>query len=289
MKNLLVVSLLFMLSSSASIVEVINSDLTSTWTATEYDESVISLEKVRRRLMAPVNEEPDYSIAKVDLVGAVPSSFSAQDQWGSLILPVRDQADCGSCWAFGVAETFGDRLGIVNGKSQGVFSPQDLVSCDTNKNQGCNGGYLDVAWNYAVKTGLALDACLPYTSGNGKTAKCPSQCSNGSSIVRTKAKSAAAVSVSNFQNELYTNGPFEVAFNVYTDFVNYKSGVYTHKSGKLEGGHAVLLTGWGTENGVNYWLIRNSWGPNWGINGYFKIRRGGNECGIESNGYAGKF
>lgn len=283
----LLISLVFS-HEQTQIVNVVNSDPTSTWEAVEYPESVITLEKMRTMLMQPVEENTDNYIGKYDLVGAVPASFSAIDQWGKLILPVRDQAQCGSCWAFAAAETTGDRLAIVHGASQGVFSPQDLVSCDT-KNQACDGGYLDYSWNYIVKTGLALDSCLPYTSGAGKVAKCPTTCSNGSAITRTKAKSAAAVASKNFQQELYDNGPFEVAFNVYTDFETYKSGVYRHKTGKLEGGHAVLLVGWGTESSTPYWLIQNSWSASWGLDGFFKIYRGGNECGIESNGYAGKF
>ena len=66
------------------------------------------------------------------------------------------------------------------------------------------------------------------------------------------------------------------------------SGVYEHKSGSMLGGHAIKLLGWGTENGVDYWLVANSWNPDWGDNGFFKIRRGTDECGIESNVVAGK-
>lgn len=79
-----------------------------------------------------------------------------------------------------------------------------------------------------------------------------------------------------------TNGPIEVAFTVYEDFVTYKSGVYTHHSGKKLGGHAVKMVGWGVENGTPYWLLVNSWNETWGDQGTFKIRRGVNECGIES-------
>jgi C1A family cysteine protease len=90
-------------------------------------------------------------------------------------------------------------------------------------------------------------------------------------------------------DELENNGPFEVAFEVYSDFANYGGGVYQHKSGKLEGGHAVIVIGWGVLDGTPYWLIQNSWGTSWGLDGYFMIIRGSDECGIESNSYAGVF
>ena len=88
-------------------------------------------------------------------------------------------------------------------------------------------------------------------------------------------------------HELMTKGPVEVDFEVYADFLNYKSGVYQHVSGGFMGGHAVKLMGWGEENGVPYWLCANSWNTDWGAKGYFKILRGKNHCGIESDINAG--
>jgi cathepsin B len=79
-----------------------------------------------------------------------------------------------------------------------------------------------------------------------------------------------------------TNGPVEAAFTVYSDFMSYKSGVYKHVSGSVEGGHAVKVLGWGVENGEDYWIVANSWSSAWGMNGYFYILKGVNECGIES-------
>jgi len=80
---------------------------------------------------------------------------------------------------------------------------------------------------------------------------------------------------------IYKSGPVETAFTVYEDFANYVSGIYTHVSGGIEGGHAVKIVGWGEENGVKYWKVANSWNPYWGEKGYFRIARGRNECGIE--------
>jgi cathepsin B len=85
-------------------------------------------------------------------------------------------------------------------------------------------------------------------------------------------------------SEIYANGPMETAFDVYNDFFSYSSGVYQHVYGGYAGGHAVKILGWGTENGVDYWLCANSWGTSWGIDGFFKIKQG--DCNIDSTVYA---
>jgi cathepsin B len=84
------------------------------------------------------------------------------------------------------------------------------------------------------------------------------------------------------------HGPVEAAFTVFEDFLLYKTGVYKHITGSALGGHAVKLMGWGVENGTKYWLLANSWNTDWGDNGFFKILRGKNECGIESELVAGE-
>jgi cathepsin B len=73
--------------------------------------------------------------------------------------------------------------------------------------------------------------------------------------------------VTQIMTAIMNGGPVEAAFDVYADFFDYQSGVYQHKSGGLEGGHAVRVIGWGTESGSPYWLVANSWGTNWGMNG----------------------
>jgi cathepsin B len=76
-----------------------------------------------------------------------------------------------------------------------------------------------------------------------------------------------------------TNGPVETGFTVYADFMNYESGVYYHVSGRMEGGHAVKILGWGNEDGMDYWLCANSWNTSWGLEGFFKIKVG--DSGID--------
>jgi len=84
------------------------------------------------------------------------------------------------------------------------------------------------------------------------------------------------------QQMIMEGGPVETAFTVYTDFEDYDTGIYHHVTGGMAGGHAVAFYGWGVDNGVKYWKVKNSWNPFWGEKGYFRIVRGTNEGGIES-------
>jgi hypothetical protein len=92
---------------------------------------------------------------------------------------------------------------------------------------------------------------------------------------------ATAEKEEGIQQLIMAGGPVETAFSVYDDFENYAGGIYHQVTGELAGGHAVKFVGWGVENGTKYWKGANSWNPFWGEDGYFRIRRGHNECGIE--------
>ena len=224
---------------------------------------------------------------------APPAAFDARTQWGALIQPIRDQAQCGSCWAFSAAEALSDRFSIATNTSV-VLSPEDLVSCD-KKNEGCGGGMLPAAWKYLTSDGIVTDKCFPYGAGTGNAPPCATGCADGSPFAASKHKSTggyALKSVEDMQNEIMANGPIQVAFNVYKSFMTYSTGTYVKKPLELipEGGHAVKIVGWGTDAaGTDYWTVANSWNTNWGMNGFFNIKRGDNECGIEKRGppYAG--
>ena len=109
-----------------------------------------------------------------------PKSFDARTEWGSKIHPIRDQAQCGSCWAFGSTEALSDRFAIAsNGAVDVVLSPQDLVSCDSS-NYGCSGGYLNKAWAYLASHGAPTETCYPYASASGTAPACTTKCTDGS-------------------------------------------------------------------------------------------------------------
>lgn len=224
----------------------------------------------------------------------------------------------GSCWAFGAVEAMSDRICIASkGELQVTLSADDLLSCCHMCGFGCNGGDPMAAWRFWVKDGIVTGSnytmkqgCKPYPFPQCEhhsnkthfppckhdlypTPKCEKQCQDGyeKSYKADKFYGKTAYSVSNavdsIQKELMTHGPLEVAFEVYEDFLNYQGGIYVHQGGKLGGGHAVKLIGWGEENGIPYWTIANSWNTDWGEDGFFRILRGVDECGIESGAVGG--
>ncbi|CAL8086596.1 unnamed protein product [Calicophoron daubneyi] len=249
----------------------------------------------------------------------LPEEFDARKKWPKCpsIGEIRDQGACGSCWAFGAVEAMSDRICIAsNGEYTPRLSAENMVSCCRMCGMGCHGGIPSQAWHYWQSTGLVTgglygtqDCCQPYSfppcehhvngsrppcEGYGKTPKCRHTCQAGYEKTYSKDlwKAASVFKVPHDQKaimrELMNGGPMEVDFEVYADFPSYQSGVYQHVSGGLLGGHAVRLVGWGKENDTPYWLIANSWNTDWGDNGYFKIFRGRNECGIESDVLGGK-
>jgi cathepsin B len=247
-----------------------------------------------------------------------PASFDSRQQWPNCksIPEIRDQANCGSCWAFGAAEALSDRICIgSNANLQTRISTTDLVTCCSSCGNGCNGGQLGPTWNWMVRTGVVTGdlygdntMCQPYflppcahhttnttyppCGASTNTPSCNKKCNSAyptaySSDKKFAKNAYSVIGASNMVNEISTNGPIEVAFSVYEDFLTYTSGVYRHTTGNFLGGHAVRAIGYGTENGTPYWLIANSWNETWGDQGYFKIIKGVNECGIESQGTAG--
>jgi len=240
----------------------------------------------------------------------LPDTFDAREQWPQCptIGEIRDQSSCGSCWAFGAVEVASDRTCITKGQAADPdISPEDMLACCNSCGFGCNGGYPIMAMNWWVTNGVVTggnygtnDGCQPYEikpcpSGcpASPTPKCHKTCLAGydKTYDADKHHASSAYNVkgneASIRQEVFDKGPVEAAFSVYQDFFNYHSGVYHHVSGGLAGGHAVKILGWGTEAGTPYWLVANSWNTTWGDKGFFKIRRGNNECGFESGIVAG--
>jgi cathepsin B len=241
----------------------------------------------------------------------LPATFDAREQWPnckSRISEIRDQAQCGSCWAVSAAIVATDRTCILsNGAVNVDLSQQDVLTCcGISCGYGCNGGYPIRAMQYWAGTGLVTGGnygdratCSPYTisptaPNTGTTPQCVKNCqasyrTNTWPNDKHKAQSGYYVSggEAGIRQEIFTHGPVQAAFNVYADFMHYQSGVYQHVTGGLEGGHAVTIIGWGTEGSTPYWLVKNQWNTTWGDQGYFKIIRGTDDCGFESGVVAG--
>lgn len=306
---------------SDEMVSYING-LGTTWTA-GHSNRLRKLSMSTIRGMMGVKQGPSpIQLPVVDnkhiSAGDLPDTFDARQQWPNCpsVGEIRDQSNCGSCWAVAAAEAMSDRVCIQsNGNEKVDISAADLMSCCASCGSGCGGGYPAMAWRFYENTGLVTGGnyqsagCEPYplapcdhhmsgprpncSEDIAPTPKCSKTCQNSYTTTYSKDKhfGAKAYSIGNneedIRKEIYTNGPVEAAFTVYEDFLSYTSGVYQHKTGQNVGGHAVRILGWGTENGTPYWLIANSWNEDWGLQGYFKMIRGKNDCGIEAGITAG--
>ena len=247
----------------------------------------------------------------------LPESYDPREKYPKCesLNEVRDQANCGSCWAFGATEAMSDRICIHSDqKLQTRVSAQNLLTCCSSCGLGCHGGYPSSAWKYWQTTGIStgglygdIKTCQPYFLppcdhyGEGSHGDCPPQvetpqcktdCSDGNKKEyeneMTYGESVySIIGEENIMKEIYENGPVEGTYYIYEDFITYKSGIYQHVVGELIGDHDIKILGWGVENGVKYWICVNSWNEEWGDKGFFKIKRGNNECGIENIAYAG--
>jgi len=241
-------------------------------------------------------------------IQSLPTEFDSRKQWpecADVISHIRDQGSCGSCWAVATASAITDRVCIATkGKNTTQLSAQTITSCCSNcyPKEGCQGGYPIQAWLYWVRQGLPTggdfgdtETCSPYLVEpcehhvEGKrpkcgdivpTPKCSNTCSNEqvdfeSSKSFGKIAFRSGNSVGEIKTELIKRGPMTASFVVYDDFFLYKEGIYQVTPGaKPVGGHAVVVAGYGQENGIGYWIVKNNWNTDWGENGWFKIKFG---------------
>jgi len=206
------------------------------------------------------------------------------------VTPVKNQGQCGSCWSFSTTGALEGAYYIKNGVLDS-FSEQQLVDCDTRKNggkdMGCNGGLMDNAFSWIEKNGgLCTEEDYAYTSGTTKTAgTCDTSCTvvSGSEIISYTDVKA------NSDNDMMSalaQQPVSIAIQAdQKDFQLYKSGVFTGSCGtKLD--HGVLVVGYGSLDGEDYYRVKNSWGTTWGDNGYIylgrgdKFNNGSGQCGM---------
>ncbi|KAI6653418.1 Cathepsin B [Oopsacas minuta] len=244
----------------------------------------------------------------------IPTEFDSRTRWPqcSSIGDIQDQSNCGSCWAVAAAEAMTDRYCIDLNMTVKVSAADLMECCDTCGN-GCEGGFPGSAWTYWVIDCICTggkyeesvnksDTCKPYPLRScehhivgkeppcskkiAKTPDCVKACHAGYTIPYEQDLHCGLTAYtmsgeSKIQTEIMTKGPVEAAFTVYADFPAYKSGVYHRTTFRQLGGHAVKIIGWGVEDGTPYWTVANSWNADWGDKGFFKIRRGHDECGIE--------
>nr|ACP18830.1 cysteine proteinase 1 [Chrysomela tremula] len=238
--------------------------------------SDITDEEFRAMLMKNVESRPsleDMEIANLT-VGAAPESIDWRTE--GAVLPIRNQEDCGSCWAFSAVAAVEGQAAIKSG-SKTPLSVQQLVDCSTEGgNSGCNGGLMNGAFDYIKANGLESDAKYPYT---GTDDSCKAD--KSSSLVKLTGYKKVASSEASLKEAVGTVGPISVA--VYADlWRSYGGGIFNNILCLGFGlDHGVTAVGYGTDNGKKYWPVKNSWGESWGEEGYIRMARDTlHNCGI---------
>ena len=198
---------------------------------------------------------------------AAPTEIDWRQKGG--VSPVKDQGQCGSCWAFSTIG-FLEAQSLIKNKKAVTYSEQQLVDCDNLGDMGCNGGLMQTAMQYIQSKGIESDSTYPYTARDGTCKyKQPSTIATVSDINCYENVSTATI-----QSYTATVGPLSIAVDA-SSFQSYSSGILDCRGTSLN--HGVLLVGY-TQN---YWIVKNSWGKNWGEQGFVRVNnQTGKNCGI---------
>jgi C1A family cysteine protease len=264
------------------------------WVAGETSVSELPADEQARRLgyrpgpgEESLEQRSQASVAKAaairSAIEAAPPSYDWRNANGNnFVTPIRDQGGCGSCVSFGTTATV-EAVFRIQRRNPGFavdLSEASLFFCiGPASGASCsNGWYMTPAMDGFKNTGVPDEASFPYTDHQQACSQSADWASRAVKITGWHTISAAA----DIKTWLSTKGPLASCFSVYNDFFAYKSGVYKHVSGGLAGGHCISVIGYDDANGC--WICKNSWGPNWGDKGFFRIAYG--ECGIDSTMWA---
>jgi len=265
------------------LIDAHNEKSDRTWTATVNQFTILTPDEMQhhyglvRRAAGEAAQFFAAPPAAAPKPNATPSEFDWRTERPNVVTAVKDQGGCGSCWAFAAAEVLESAVAIGSGKLFDL-SPQDLVACTPNPNLcggsgGCDGATPQLAFEYVKKHGISSEWSTPYTSGmTGK---------NGECLKDSKTREPVA-GIGGFVDVLKNDAESllqavlvsPVAVSVAASgWSRYKEGVFSHASCDFVINHAVVVNGYGTQNTTSYWLIRNSWGPMWGEDGYIRLER----------------
>jgi C1A family cysteine protease len=238
------------------------------WTPTEY-KRILSYKPMSYARAAK---------AFTSIVGDLPESVDWTTQ--NAVNPVKDQGQCGSCWAFSTIGAIEGGWAIKSGKLLSL-SEQQLVDCDNEQNLGCNGGDMALAMQYTAKAGVETEASYPYA---GVDQNC--QYDSASAQVKNVGAENVPANSANSLKSAIVAGPVSVAIEADTFvFQFYSGGVMNSKACGTNLDHGVVAVGYGIDDSTQqpYYLVRNSWGASWGLKGYIKIGivDGPGICGIQ--------
>ncbi|KAK7281988.1 hypothetical protein RIF29_10419 [Crotalaria pallida] len=212
-------------------------------------------------------------------VGSVPPSVDWRKK--GAVTAVKDQGQCGSCWAFSTVVAV-EGINQIKTNKLVSLSEQELIDCDNQENQGCNGGLMESAFEFIKqKGGITAESNYPYAAEDGT---CDASKMNDL-VVSIDGHETVPANNEDALLKAVANQPVSVAIDAGgSDFQFYSEGVFTGNCG-TELNHGVAVVGYGTTlDGTKYWIVRNSWGPEWGEQGYIRMQRGVSDkeglCGI---------
>jgi C1A family cysteine protease len=244
------------------------------WEADENNVSQLVPQDRKMKLGVILDQQGKLNKANKDLpgVGVLPVSIDWRDNHGNWVTSVKDQGDCGSCWAFGsiaaleslalITRNTPDRVGT---KDIIDLSEQDLVSCCI-ANYGCNGGYLNETYNFLQDFGAPNEKCFPYQA---LELPCDQRCRNwADNAIKISGWTPVDHDLISLKKAIAKH-PITAIFNVFSDFFYYRKGIYQRVSDVYEGAHAICIVGWNDKN--KFFIVKNSWGAKWGESGFFRI------------------
>lgn len=205
--------------------------------------------------------------------------------WNELgyVSPAENQGSCGSCYAFASAELIESHYAIRNNLTNKVerLSKQQIIDCSrAYGNYGCGGGLYENTFDYIIATsGLDRESSYPYRTQEG--GKCLFRSGEVAATITGYRRLGDDEDL--IRNALANLGPVAIAIQACGSLENYASGIYDDSTCGRDDvtlNHAVVITGYGSENGRDYWIVKNSWGYWWGENGFFKVVRGKRAIGI---------